>query len=325
MKKGKWFDPFPPEVRVIGVPAPASAVDGKKLAQSLRIAEELGIRVKLGDFRNAPRGEKYFSSDVPYRIEEMNRFLRDEEIQMILCARGGYGSAYLLDHLDYGALKNRKTPLLLGGYSDITALHLGLLSRNIFGGITCTMFGHFADVAGNRNMALSMRESIASALKMGRFLSPSPAEKIPGGLAWKKRFRLRHSFGEEGKFLPVHGAVVPANLTLLTRMCGTPYFPDLSEKLLLVEEVREAPRKVDFSFLQLHLAGLLEKCAGILLGQYTDCGTSRELFRIFRRMSKLCGKPFCGFIPFGHGEHPSALICGEPCRIEEDGSVFLLR
>lgn len=323
MKKVRYFDPFPPEVRVIGVPAPASGVDGKKLAEALRIAEELGIKVKLGDFRNAPKGEKYFSSDVPYRIEEMNRFLRDEEIHMILCARGGYGSAYLLPHLDYEALKNRKTPLPIGGYSDITALHLGLLSRNIFGGISCTMFGHFADVAGNRDMALSMRESISSALKMGRFLSP--ADKIPGDLSWKKRFRLRHSFAEGGKFLPVQGSLLPANLTLLTRMCGTPYFPDLSNRLLLVEEVREAPRKVDFSFLQLHLAGLLEKCAGVLLGQYTDCGTSRELFRIFRRMAKLSKKPFFGFIPFGHGEHPSSLICGEPCRIEEDGSVFLLR
>lgn len=321
-------DPLPEKVRCIGVVAPASFVDKKKIRESCRIAEKLGIKVKMGNFFSVPRGEKYFSSDIPYRIEEMNTFLRDDELDMILCARGGYGSGYLLPFLDYGALKKRKRPLMIGGYSDITALHLALLSRKIAGGIACPMFGHFTDICGSRKMASSMRKSISAFLKMGDLLMTSSAEKIleeRKELTWKKMFSLCRSFTEENQFISVIAPVVPANLTLITRLCGTEYMPDLTGKLLLLEEVGELPRKVDFSFLQLLHSGVLNQCAGILLGQYTSCGKRSELYRIFRRFAAMSGIPFYGFIPFGHEKETISLICNEPCRIEENGSLFLLR
>ncbi|MBR2365013.1 MAG: LD-carboxypeptidase, partial [Lentisphaeria bacterium] len=316
------YNPFPEEIKVLGVPAPASGVDKKRLAEALKTAEHFGLEVKLGNFHTAPPGEKYFSCDVPYRIEEMNTFIHDGQIDMILCARGGYGSAYLLPHLDYEALKKRKHPLMLGGFSDITALHLGLLAKNIPGGIACPMFGHLGDIARHRPTALSMKKSMISFIKMGDLLtnfSPEKTEKLPSGLQWKKMYSLKYSFGKEGRFVPVTAPLVPANLTLLTRLCSTEYFPSLAGKLLLVEDVGEYPRKIDFSFLQLHLTRILEKCAGILLGQYTSCGSPGELASIFRRASEMCGRPFYGFVPFGHGKHTHSLICNEPCRITENG------
>ena len=322
------YNPLPESFRCIGVPAPASCVDKEKIGDGCRMAERLGVKISVGDFFSAPRGEKYFSSDVPYRMEEMNNFLHNGKIDMILCARGGYGSAYLLPSLDYEALKNRKFPLAIGGFSDITALHLALLSKNIAGGIACPMFGHFADICRSEKMASSMRETLSAFLKMGDLLMSSPPEKIlekRKTLRWKKICSCRHSFGENEQILPVTAPVIPANLTLLTRLCGTPYLPDFTGKLLLLEEVGELPRKVDFSFLQLLYAGVFQKCAGILLGQYTNCGKRSELYSIFRRFARMSQKPFYGFIPFGHGKETLSLICNEPCRIEKNGSLYLLR
>lgn len=328
--KEKLYDPFPPQIRTLAIAAPASFPDKRKFASSCRIAEKLGLTLKVGDFYDCPRGEKYFSCDTPYRIREMNGFIRDEEVDMIYCARGGYGSAYLLPFLDYEALKKRKKPLMIGGFSDITALHLALLAKNISGGIVCPMFGTLEETVLHRKVALSMRKTLSAFLQMHQKLFASSFEEFQKEnpiLKQKKICTLSYSSFEEkqGKFVPVTAPIVPANLTLLTRLCSTEYFPALSGKLLLVEEVGELPRKIDFSFLELNLAHILENCAGVILGQYTDCGTQKELRKIFRRASGMCGRPFYGFMPFGHGRYTLSLICGEFCHIGENGDLSLFR
>lgn len=327
----KYFDPFPENIRHIGVAAPSSVPDKKKIKESLKIAAQLGISVRMGSFLTVPAEEKYFSGSTASRIREMQEFCADETLDMILCARGGYGSSYLLPFLDYAALKKRKTPLIIGGFSDITALHLGLLAKNVPGGVACPMFGSLKEICTHKGTALSMRKALEAFSCFGHLCSGTEeAEPIVEcalrkNLQWKKLASL-HSYAPGKKFIPVKASpLLPANLTLLTRLCGTEYMPDLTGKVLLVEEVGELPRKVDFSFLQLSLSHILEKCAAVVLGQYTNCGSCRELTRIFMRASAMNGVPFYGFLPFGHGRHTISLVCNELCRIDENGVISLLR
>ena len=335
MKKDIYI-PFPDEIRTIGVPAPASAPDRKKYNASLKFVEQLGITVREGRLFKGTSPEKYFSGSVEDRVGDLNEMISDGNIDMILCARGGYGSAYTLPQLDFEAWKKRKKPLLLGGYSDITALHLAMAANHIPGGISCSMFASLDALRSHRASALSMRKAISACLRMMPFLSLPDREEYGktaaeenkyciNGLSWKKMWKMRPFHKNNDDFSPVSGWLLPANLTLLTRLTGTEYLPDFSNSLLLLEEVGELPRKVDFSFLQLHLAHIFQKCSGIVLGQYTNCGTSAELYRIFRRAAEMTGRPVYGFVPFGHGEHSCSLVCGEPCVIGKDGHLYLLR
>lgn len=333
-EKSKIFFPLPEELHLIGVPAPASLPDRKNFIHSLKLAESNAFKIRTGSFFTTEPPEKYFSGPLEARIRDLNEMIRCEEMDMILCARGGYGSAHLLPFLDWKAWKNRKRPLLLGGYSDITSLHLAMMAQNIPGGAACPMFAHLAEVAANRTMALSMKKTLSAALRLYPLLSEvSPEGKNPDlftcggsfeGLCWKKFWKMR-SFSAGRTFPAVKGKLVPANLTLLTRLCGTDFLPDFSSSILLLEEVGELPRKIDFSFLQLHLAGVFAKCSGILLGQYTNCGTAKELERIFMRAAEMVKCPVYGFIPFGHGKCSRSFVCGEPCMIGEDGFFRLLR
>ena len=330
------YIPFPEEIRTIGVPAPASAPDRRKYNASLKAAEKMGIKVREGRLFRGTSPEKYFSGSAEDRVRDLNEMISDGDLDMILCARGGYGSAYTLPYLDFGAWQKRKKPLLFGGYSDITALHLAMAANHIPGGISCSMFASLAGICQHKNSALSMRKAISACLRMMPFLSQPDREPYGkifceenkyciNGLSWKKMWKMCPFHNDDEKFSPVSGWLLPANLTLLTRLTGTEYLPDFRNSILLLEEVREPPRKVDFSFLQLCLAHILQNCSGIVLGQYTNCGTNRELYRIFRRAAEMAGRPVYGFVPFGHGEHSCSLVCGEPCVIGEDGYLHLLR
>lgn len=332
----EFYIPFPEEIRTIAVPAPASAPDRKKYRASLKIAEKMGIKVVEGRLFKGTSPEKYFSGSIEDRVRDLNEMISDENIDMILCARGGYGSAYTLPYLDFEAWKKRKKPLLFGGYSDITALHLAMAAHHIPGGISCSMFASLAGTSQHKGDALSMKKAISACLRMMPFLSMPEKEKygkIRGeenkycinALSWKKMWKMRSFHKENEKKIPVSGYLLPANLTLLTRLTGTEFLPDFRNTLLLLEEVGELPRKVDFSFLQLHLAHIFQNCAGIVLGQYSNCGSSGELYSIFRRAAEMTGRPVYGFVPFGHGEHSCSLVCGEPCVISEDGYLHLLR
>ena len=135
-----FYIPFPEEIRTIGVPAPASAPDRMKYSASLKSVEKMGIKVGEGRLFRGTSPEKYFSGSVEDRVRDLNEMISDGDIDMILCARGGYGSAYTLPYLDFEVWKNRKKPLLFGGYSDITSLHLAMAANHIPGGIACPMF-----------------------------------------------------------------------------------------------------------------------------------------------------------------------------------------
>ncbi len=234
----------------IGLLSPASAPSTpEKIDKSVRYLESLGYRVVVGKHAMAVHG--YLAGTDEERAADLNAMLRDRTIRAIIALRGGYGTPRLLPLVDYRAV--RQDPKIIVGYSDLTALQLALFRKT---GLV-TFSGPMAGVEMWDTIDPFTEEQfwrvISSAGRIGLLMNPpeEPTQPLRPGKAT--------------------GRLVGGNLSLLVSLLGTPYAPNFKKTLLLLEEVDEAPHRVDRMLAQLRNAGVFGKIKGLILGRFTDC------------------------------------------------------
>ena len=226
----------------IAVLAPAGPVDPARLEAGVAALRNEGYEVSVTD--EVLARDRYFAGTAERRACQFNSTLRRDDVAAILCARGGYGSNYLLERIAYGDL--RRLPKIVGGYSDFTCI---LTYAHERAGIP--MF-HAPLVAGDWS-----RENGVDLASWHTVLE--------GGLhTYNAPVTLRE--GEaEGKF---YGGC----LALLAASIGTPFAPRLDNTVLFIEDVNEPPYKIDRMLRQLELAGALRSVRGIVFGVMEKCG-----------------------------------------------------
>jgi muramoyltetrapeptide carboxypeptidase len=189
------------------------------------------------------------------RAADLNAMIRDPEVRAIHCVRGGWGSARLLPMIDFDAFARTPKPVI--GYSDITALLLSVHART--GVVT--------------------------------FHGPNGSSKWnPFNVGWYKRILIDgepitfENVKETGEYLTqvenrvqtitpgvARGRLLGGNLTVLTTIIGSGYLPDWDGCVLFVEDVEEAPYRIDRMFTQLRLAGILSRARAVIWGTCSRC------------------------------------------------------
>lgn len=243
----------PPRLRkgdLIGIVSPASAPSAQeKIDKGVQYLEHLGYRVKIGKYVMAQHG--YLAGTDEQRAEDLNDMLRDRSVRAVFAIRGGYGTPRLLHFVDYKAV--RRDPKILVGYSDLTGLQLALYKK---AGLV-TFSGPMLGVEMWNSIDPFTEEHfwrvITSSARIG-FL------KNPDGEPLISNTRGR-----------VSGRLLGGNFSLLASLLGTPYLPDLRHAVLVLEDVDEAPHRVDRMFTQLFHAGITSTINGLVLGAFTDC------------------------------------------------------
>jgi muramoyltetrapeptide carboxypeptidase len=234
--------------------SPSAAMDeplNLQLAQEVLVA--LGFKVKTGAHFAGRRG--HLAGTDAERAGDLNAAFADPEVRAVICLRGGSGAARVLPLLDYDAI--RVNPKVLLGYSDITALHNAILART---GLV-TFHGPNGSGSWNRfNADQFRRVFFERELMQYRNITDAGDELV------QRRNRTVTITG--GK---VRGELVGGNLTVLTALAGSPYLPDFSGRILFLEDVSEAPYRVDRMFSTLKLMGALDQIAGLIFGECTDC------------------------------------------------------
>jgi muramoyltetrapeptide carboxypeptidase len=238
----------------VALVSPSSATDEPfdlQLAQEAM--EALGLKVRLGPHLASRRG--HLAGTDAERAGDLNAMFGDREVKAIVCARGGSGAARLLPLLDYSLI--RRNPKVLLGYSDITALHNALLSQaglvSFHGPIGIGSWNSF-------NADQFRRVFFARELMEYRNVAERGDELV---VRRNRTVTLRG-----GK---AHGELVGGNLSVLVALAGSRYLPDFSGKILFLEDVSEAPYRVDRMFSTLRLMGALDRIAGLVFGECTDC------------------------------------------------------
>lgn len=301
----------------VGLITPASQLAGK---DAHSVAEErvraLGYEPVLSAHAKAQRG--YLAGTDEERLTDLHAFFADKSIDAIWCLRGGYGTLRILASVDYALIK--RNPKALIGYSDITALHLAI--QKLTGLVTFhgPMPGQVLSAysAAELQRVLTARSGSLSIGAEPPAVATAPDDKreAPPVLA-----TIRGGQAE--------GPLTGGNLTLVCRLMGTPFEPDLAGRILYLEDVGEAPYRIDGMLSQLKLSGKLKSCAGILLGRFTgargDDPSPTDLKDLFHDLLSGLALPVCYGFPCGHVSDQTTLPNGVRARLDADkGSLRLL-
>ena len=296
----------------IALVSPSSATDDPfdlQLAQEAMQA--LGFQVKTGAHYAARRG--HLAGSDAERAGDLNAMFADKEVKAIICARGGSGAARLLPLLDYDAI--RRNPKVLLGYSDITALHCAIQART---GLV-TFHGPIGSGSWNRfNVDQFQRLFFNRELMQYQNLSEAGDELVP-----RKNRTVTITGGK------AQGELVGGNLTVLTALAGSSYLPDFSGKILFLEDVSEAPYRIDRMFSTLKLMGVLDKIAGLIFGECTDCNPgdgygSLTLPQIFDDYLNPLKIPVYRGAMIGHIRQQFIVPVGGKVEMDADAGTFKL-
>lgn len=297
---------------VVGLVSPSSATDEPFDLQLAREAmEALGFRVKLAPHLASRRG--HLAGTDAERAGDLNAMFADDEVAAIVCARGGSGAARLLPLLDYDAI--RRHPKVLLGYSDITALHSAIHART---GLV-TFHGPIGSGSWNRfNVDQFRRVFFDRELVEYRNVADIGDELV------QRRNRTVTVSGGKAR-----GDLVGGNLTVLTAIAGSSYLPDFTGRILFLEDVAEAPYRIDRMFSTLKLMGALDRIAGLIFGECTECDPgdgygSLSLSQILDDHVRPLGIPAYRGAMIGHIRQQFIVPVGGQVEMDADAGTFRL-
>ena len=279
---------FPSNIKKIAIISPASRVKAMELEESLAKIRAMGIEVVCGANLNTDGPESYLAGTAEERAADFMESWMDPTVDFILCARGCYGSAQILPFLNWTEICKRH-PVIVG-YSDITALHLALLKYHAGIPIAGLMAGKIA-VAVNGSP-----ESEVSAKWFYHALNRTAEAEYCQTLT------------QMNAKTAACGLPVAANLTVLVSLLGTPYFPDLSKRILIVEDIGESLYRIDRNLTQLELSGHMNNLAGLIFADFRQEGIPvAGIDRLARRFAAKV--PYGVWIDFSFGHiFPSVAI-----------------
>lgn len=239
----------------IGIVSPSSAIFETEPYQiAVETFQAMGLKVKLGKFVNNRYG--HLAGTDEERAGELNEMFLDDEVNAIIALRGGSGAARILDKINYKAIA--ENPKIFIGYSDITALHLAIYEKTKL----ITFHAPLAVSTWNKFSYSYFQKILFDGEKV---LFENPAEKGENLTVTKNRIRTIQMGTATGELLG-------GNLSVLTGIMGSEYFPSQWEnKILYLEDVGEQIYAVDRMMSQLKLSGILNQISGFVFGKCTDC------------------------------------------------------
>ena len=281
----------------IAVIAPASPFDRPSFEAGLRVlAERYRPVVDEGCFARV----RYLAGDDARRLDELTAALGDDSVRAIVAARGGYGTLRLLARLWPKLQVDSFPPKPVVGFSDITALHLALQAAgwvSIHGPVV-TQLGTQPPAVVDRLVHLLESPATPAPPLRGTPLAPGLAE----------------------------GPLLGGNLSLLTRLLGTRHLPSLDGAILLLEDVNEAPYKVDRMLTHLRRAGALRGLAGVALGHFTNCDDQwpTTIVDVLTEHLSSLGVPVLGGLPIGHGADQLTVALGTLSTLDADANTLIV-
>lgn len=264
----------------IGLIAPSGPLRNIKIEEIKYELNKLGYEVKIG--KSCYLSYKgYLSGRDEDRALDLEKMFLDKDVDAIMCVRGGYGCARILDLIDFTII--RDNPKIFIGFSDITALHIAINQ-------ICDLVTYHGIMA-------------ASIKKWDYFTYSS----LINALNFKDELILKNPCNE--KVISIYdgiceGKLIGGNLSLIVSTLGTKYEIDTKDKILFIEEIGEFTYKIDRMLNHLQMAGKFKDCKGIIFGEFTDCNKAfdndDEILNLFQEIAIKNKKPTICNLKSGH-------------------------
>ena len=282
----------------VAIFAPSAQIgEISKINKGLAYLQSLGLVPVLG--KNLLCVNRYMAGTDEQRAADINNAFADSDIKAIFCVRAAAGATRILPYIDYELAQKNPKPVI--GFCDNVALQLAL---NKLSGLTCLNgFSLTYDFKGDKPDSVICAD-----------LEQQLAGKLPVFQAGKT---LRGGNTE--------GILLCANLSVLIRLAGTPYFPDLSGKILLIEDVHERLHKIDLMLQQLKQQPNFHKLKAVIFGQFTDCSGDEEdgtLMDCFADFLQNTNVPAVYDFNFGHTPSRRVLPLGSPAKLNANSAML---
>lgn len=296
----------------IGLITPAGIITEERLEKTKANLDGLGLQYHHTD--NVLLKDGYMAGPDTIRLNEFHDMYLDNTIDAIWCIRGGYGTTRIVDYLDFDLIKNNKKPLI--GYSDITAL-LNTIHQKT--GSPC-----FHGPVASSTMTSYTSTHLAPIFGLSDSYEISLAdENIAKG---KEEEVFKYTTVNSGK---AKGGLVGGNLSLLVSLLGTDHEVKTKNKIVFIEDIGEAPYRIDRMLTQLISAGFFKKVRGIVLGIFAGCerkdDNTQKLQHVIHERLKRLQVPACYGFSFGHIDNQCTFPIGAEAEFDADkGTVTLL-
>ena len=279
----------------IGLICPSGYMPTGKVENCVNTLGEWGFQVKIGNTVGGS-SDTYFSGTDEERLADFQSMLDNDDINAILCARGGYGMGRIIDKINFKRF--RKSPKWIIGYSDITIVHSHLYSNYSISSLHAPMAAAFNDDGYKNEYVLSLKNALEG-----------------------KRLNYHcdvHEFNRRGS---VTGELVGGNLALLAHLVGSKSDLKTKGRILFIEDIGEYLYNIDRMFYQLKRSGKLSRLAGLIIGGFTDMKDTERPFgqSVYEIIQHIVGEydyPVCYNFPVSHSDLNYALKIGVEYKLK---------
>jgi muramoyltetrapeptide carboxypeptidase len=285
----------------IGVVAPSSQIfERSDTARGVAVLERLGFNVVFAPHARDRYG--YLAGSDRDRADDLLSLFFRDDVDAVMCMRGGVGANRTANALDRNLLAKLadRPPKPFIGFSDITVPH-AIFAKELnwvtFYGPMIITFPRATEYT-----LAAFRRALMETEPFDIYPDPDDpyVETMVEGVA--------------------EGELVGGCLQLLAALVGTPWEVETAGKILFFEDVHVPPFSIDRSLSQLIAAGKLQECAGIVIGEHTDCAPrntpSLSLEQVFDDLIRPLGIPTLYHLPIGHGKHLATLPIGVQARLD---------
>jgi muramoyltetrapeptide carboxypeptidase len=287
----------PPILRAgdtVGVVTLGSPRDAETINARIQFLENLGFNVVIGEYTYSSMG--FVSATPQQRAADLMRMFEDPEVRAIIPSRGGTGVADILQYLDYPVIN--QNPKIITGYSDITVL-LNVLYI-------------WANLITFHSLLLLDFRSTTPAYNFDQFFTATSTITSPRLLENPPGIPLVSRVQGD-----VTGPIVGGNLTSFVDTLGTPFEVDTRGKILFIEETHEPISRVYRLITHLMNAGKFNDCAGIIMGECSNCIPSygKTYENLINEVMVPIGKPLMTNLASGHGYYKMAIPIGSDVNL----------
>ncbi len=286
-------------MKTVGIIALSSTVEEEKINNAANNLRRLGYNVKLS--KNIFDKKRYLAGCDEDKVVELHRFFADNDIDIIMCARGGYGAIRLINKIDYEIIKSNPKPFV--GFSDVTALLLMIYKRTglvtYHGPMACSDFGD--KISGDNALSLSQDERDFTFEYFIKALEDRELD-FEGVKLYKAGSAC--------------GIIWGGNLATTVSLCGQDFIPD-KDFIFFAEDLNEPVYKIDRMFCQLlNIKDFRNKCKGIVLGDFLQTDNQVWLEDFFQELGNKLNIPLAGGFKISHNRKKITLPIGKNARLD---------
>jgi len=285
------------EIRIV---SPSGSINPEFIDGAITVLNNWGLQVSEGEFSRSEYGR--FAGTKEQRIADLQAALNDPNVKAILCSRGGYGIAQIIDKLDFTEFS--KSTKWLIGFSDITMLHNAISNLGI-ASIHGIMAKHLTELPDDSEPVLQLKKLLFGEM---------PSYKIPS-----------NSLNRHGES---NGKLTGGNLSVFMGMRGSSFDLNYRNNILFIEDIAEKPYHIDRMIQNLRFSGVLKQLSGLVVGQFSECEEDplmmQNIAEIILESVKEYDYPVCFNFPAGHVEYNLPLLLGGnvELKVNENGACL---